>query len=204
MINTNLFLFKRVRPHLSFSRFEEEDRFINLEASGNSQNSLQIVNSLELIQKSYFKTGIDLDVFSYKIRKQAPFEFSVFGTARYQAADLDFEGDEGNQYSSMGLGGGVKLHLKRFNNFTLDYILAWVDYRADGLNNIDGLIDPPNFVVFENQMELSWFPTGDKNSALFTRIKTFDDQSRNSDNHFFQVEVGYRFSLGAGSIVKKK
>lgn len=203
-INTNLFLFRRVRPHLSFSRFEDEDRFVTLDAGNDSQNSLSIANSLELIQKSYFKIGIDLDVFSYKIKKQSPFEFSLFGTARYQAADLDLESDDGKQYTSMGLGGGVKVHLKRFNNFTLDYILTWVDYRADGLNDIDGIIDPSNFVVFENQMELSWFPTGHKNSALFARVKTYDDQSRNSDNHFFQAEIGYRFSLGAGSIIEKK
>lgn len=204
VINRNVFLFKRVRPYLSFSRFEDEDRFVALSPTVDDDGNRGINNNLDLLQKSYFSTGLDLDFLTFKFSKESALETALFATARYQASDLDLDGDNGDQYTTVGLGGGVNFHLKRFNNFTLDYSLGWIDYRTEGLNDIDGLSDPSNFLVFENMMELSWFPTGDKSSALFARIKTFDDQSKNSDNHFFQAQVGYRFSLGAGAIVKDK
>lgn len=204
LINRNVFLFKRVRPYLSFSRFEDEDRFVALSPTVDDDGNRGINNNLDLLQKSYFSTGLDLDFLTFKFSKESALETALFATARYQAWNLDLDGDNGDQYTTVGLGGGVNFHLKRFNNFTLDYSLGWIDYRTEGLNDIDGLSDPSNFLVFENMMELSWFPTGDKSSALFARIKTFDDQSKNSDNHFFQAQVGYRFSLGAGAIVKDK
>lgn len=197
--DTYCYWFKKIRPFVSFSRFEEEDKFLATVPNANDNSIAQVRNNLDILQKSSFRTGLDLDILSFKVKKESTFSTNLFFTTKCQTAAIKIA-DADERYTTLGLGAGARVELKRFTNFTLTYTVDVVDYHVDSYNDFEGIQDPGNFVVLGNQFEVSWFPVAKKNNSFFGRFRAFDDLSKNSDGHFFQAEIGYRFSLGAGKV----
>ncbi|WP_405369422.1 hypothetical protein [Nonlabens sp. Asnod2-A12] len=197
--NTNLFILKKVRPFAIISRFEGEDKLVKTESEGIGLNR-SLIQDIDLLQKSTFRTGIDIDLVTYKVKKEALSDISLFFSSWYQSALLQTDEENSERYSSLGLGGGLRIELKRFENLSLTYTLDLMDYHIDSQNDLENISDPKNFLVLGNQFELEWYPVKSKKNSLFARFRTNDDLSINSDGHFFQAELGYRFSLGAGKI----
>lgn len=76
--NTNLFLFKKISPYVNFARLDEELRNINIE------NDSIINNKLETLEKSYLNMGVNLDVLTFKLGKEYPFEATLYAAAQYK------------------------------------------------------------------------------------------------------------------------
>lgn len=198
--NGNAFAFKKIRPYFSFSRFEEEDKLLEFESTTDNSEIRQVSRNLDIIQKSSFKTGVDIDLITFKFKKENTFETSLFFTSKYQTATFRLTDNSTDRYSLTGLGAGLRMELKRFSNFSLVYTIDLINYKTDGVNDFENINDTNDFVVFGNQFELSWYPVKKKNNSFFARFRTFNDISINSDAHFFQAEVGYRFTLNVGKV----
>ncbi len=196
--HTNLFLFKKITPFVAFSKIESDVRNLTLE-SVNATTS-KIKQPLEILEKSYLRMGLNLNVLTYKFTKEFPFDIGIFGTARYLIADLPITESTAVNYKSIGLGGGLAFEFKRFNNFGLICRTEWTNYDTKGLNTIAGIENPSHFVVFKNEAEVYYSPYDNKKQSIFLRFRSFNDATPNIDDAFYQLQFGYRFSIGTNKL----
>jgi hypothetical protein len=103
-------------------------------------------------------------------------------------------------YKSLGLGGGISLELKRYNNFGFIYSAQFSRYNINGFNNINQVLNPGNFWVFRNEAEVYYFPGAAKKQSIFLRLKTFNDITKGANDAFYQLQFGYRFSIGVSKL----
>jgi len=196
---SQVFIAKKFQPYFSYSRFEEEDKLLTTE-NLDIEGGRKLTKPLEHLQKSYFDVGVKLDFISFKPHKQIPFEVIFYSAVRYKVARLKISDDEILNYTVLGVGGGMELEFKRFSNFALNYSSDFLNYRHGPYNDINGIIDPSDFFVMRNEFEVSYFPVRKKSNAIFVRLRVFDNLESSNGSNFFQVQFGYKFTIGAGKI----
>jgi len=197
--NTHVYFVKKIQPYVSYSRLEEEDQLLTPESLDNA-DGLQIKKPLNHLQKTYFDAGVKLDLISFKLHKSLPFEVSMYTAIRYQVSRLKLTDEENANYTVFGTGGGTEIEFKRFSNFALNYSIDFLNYRHGPYNDLDGIVDPNDFFVMRNEFEVSWYPVEKKNNAVFLRLRVFDNLESKNGSNFFQAQLGYKFTIGAGKI----
>jgi hypothetical protein len=234
---TSLSIFKKIKPYVSYARLDENDRQLIPERVENSgtenQNRFKVENGLDILQKSYLDLGVKIDVLSFKIKKEYPFEINTYGIVRYQIADLDIDpfdepsmetpeitgeditpettndditavnDNELNNYKAFGIGAGINFDFRRFRNFTFSHSIEYTRYNVNSINRFDNFINPENFWVFRNESDIAYHTGKQENNAIFVRLKVFDNKNPNVDSNFFQFQFGYKFSLGLQKVQAK-
>ncbi|QDW22767.1 hypothetical protein [Flavobacterium sp. KBS0721] len=195
--NTTLYIFKKISPFVNFSRIDKDIRNLTLEEA--PDNKFTIQNSLQIVEKSYLQMGLNLSFISFKIAKEYPFEINFYGTTKYQISDVMSENKAVN-YKSLGIGGGIALEFKRYNNFGFIYSAELTNYNSKSFNDFKDIINPASFLVFQNKAEVYFFPGETKQQAIFLRFKTFNNSEKDNNEAFYQLQFGYRFSIGIGKI----
>lgn len=197
----NVFLLKKIKPYISYSRFDDEDKFLAL-ADGSNQGYKTLENRLDHIRKSYLETGVRLFLLNFKLSKDLPFETGLYSSARYQLSKVNLPSGAQN-YKALGLGGGINFEIRKLENLSLSYSLEFSEYNQDSYNDIKGFEDSNNFLVMRNEAEFSYHPDGKKDSAIFLKLVTFDDMEKGVDSNIFQLQFGYKFTFGVGNIKTK-
>ncbi len=196
--NRSVYLFKKVTPFVHFSKIEKDVRNLNLIQSNDSITTIK--TPLEILEKSYLKMGFDLSVLSFKFTKEFPFDANLYTTAKYQIADLLDKDSVQFNYKSLGLGAGLALEFKRYNNFGFIYSAELTNYNANSFNAIEGIVNPNRFWVFKNEAEVYYFPNKTKEQAIFLRFKTFNNSTKHNNEAFYQLQFGYRFAIGVSKL----
>jgi len=192
------YFFKKITPFVNFARLDEDVRYLTLEADGAGNSKIK--NPLQILEKSYLQMGVNLSVFSYKPRKEYPFSLSLYIPARYQIADIKTISDLIIGYKSLGLGGGILLDFKRYNNFGFTYSAELTNYNAASFNTEPSIINPDRFWVFKNEAEVYYNPAKNKQQAIFLRLKTFNNSTKGNSEAFYQLQFGYRFAIGVSKL----
>lgn len=196
LTNTHWYFLNKVSPFINYARIEENDRNINI--VGDS-----VANRLDVLQKSYVNMGLDLDLISTKFTKESPVSASLYATARYNIADvIDADSTKAN-YKSLALGGGLKLSINRFNNFGLTLKSEMTKLDTNEFNDYSFVKNPGDFWVFRNEAEIFYHPVADEAQSIFLRLNTFNNASSGNDESFFQLQFGYRFSVGLNKVKSK-
>lgn len=191
--------FRKISPYVHYSRLDEDNRGLTL-ANGDTIGHFRIPRRLEIIEKSYLDMGLILDIFSFSPRKDYPFNINLFGSLRYQIATIEQEDEENVNFKTYGLGGGLRFEFRRFNNFGFTLTPEFTFYNH--LNRYEFLNNPDNFWVLRNEAEIYYYPGETKSQSIFLRLRTFWDTDDGEDS-FFQLQFGYRFSIGLGSVKQK-
>lgn len=203
--HSTIYLFKKITPFVSFSKINEKVRNVALTEPIAPEITRTIKTPLQLLEKSYLQMGVNLNVCSFKITKDYPFCFNFYGVARYQISDIMIPNittidSTRYNYKSLGLGGGLALEFKRYNNFGFIYSSEFTNYNTKSLNVIDNFENPGDFMVFKNEAEVYYFPGETKSQSIFLRLKTFSNMTKDNDEAFYQLQFGYRFSIGVSKL----
>lgn len=190
-----LYFFKKIRPYVAYSRLDEENQFLETIMDENS-NSFVLKNRLDHLQQSNLDLGVRTDIISLRYRKEMPFEAQLFGSLRYQVAKIKTDTINTSNYETLGIGGGVNLEFRRFDNFDLRLASEFTYYNQNSFNDLENFIDSGEFWVWRNEAELSYFPSSSPNNAIFLRLRVFSDADKEVDSSFFQFQFGYKFSVG--------
>lgn len=196
MANRSVFLFKKIKPYVSYTRFDENDQFIDIPANG--MNPLEITNNLSILERAYFNTGLTLDLVSFKLKKEYPFETHLYFSSRYQVAKVNIQEEEDN-YAALGFGVGLAFEFRRLKNFAFNYSIEADTYNTSQYNTISGLSNNDSFGVLRTEAEITYYPAKKKNNAIFLRLRAFDDLDSKGSS-FFQAQFGYKFTLGTGKV----
>lgn len=196
-VNYPSYFFKKISPFVNFSKIEKDARNVSLAGDAGSQT---IKNSLDILQKSYLKMGLNLSLFSFKIKKEFPLEINIYTSAKYQISDVMKIDSTIVDYKSFGLGGGLAFENKRYNNFGFIYSIDFTNYNVKSFNTMEGIINPDRFWVFKNEAEVYYYPNKTKQQSIFLRLKTFNDMTKGNNEAFYQLQFGYRFSIGVSKI----
>lgn len=194
-----IFLFKKIKPYVSYARLDNENRSLDTEMSN---DSIRLVNRLDNLQQSFLDLGVVVDVFSFKLNKESPFETNLFASLRYQLADIESPIFETDNYSTLGTGMGLNFEFRRFENFKFNLSTEFTYYNQDSYNSIT--IDDPNLTFFDSrefwvqrtEAEVSYFPGNSRRNSIFLRVRVFNDLETENDANFFQLQFGYKFNLG--------
>ena len=196
-VNYPSYFFKKISPFVNFSKIEKDARNVSLTGDAGSQT---IKNSLDILQKSYLKMGLNLSLFSFKIKKEFPLEINIYTSAKYQISDVMKIDSTIVDYKSFGLGGGLAFENKRYNNFGFIYSIDFTNYNVNSFNTIEGIINPDRFWVLKNEAEVYYYPNKTKQQSIFLCLKTFNNMTKGNDEAFYQLQFGYRFSIGVSKI----
>lgn len=188
-----------ISPYVNYSRFENNNRYASFEKDNTRETpEYRFSNKLELIEKRFLTMGISGDVFKWQ-HKNAPVKISAYGFMNYNITEINIGTDTAKDVKDlkfMGVGGGFHLGTKRFNNFGFDYKveLSWFDFKNfNSYKNIDIGFDIP---IFRNEAEVFYHPNGNPNSAIFTRLITYNYRGKEVDQAFYQFQFGYKFAVG--------
>jgi len=211
----------KISPYVHFTRLDQNHKGLTLklneEVNDNDDDNIQVVKPLEIIEKSYLDMGLTLDVMDFTFKKQYPFCINTYFSMRYQIATLfkkdmlallppaadpvtDEENKETFNFKSIGTGIGLRMEFRRFNNFGFFYSPEMIYYNH--LNRIEGFDNPSNMWIFRNEAEIFYYPGESKKQSIFIRLRTFMNTSDGEDS-FFQLQFGYRFAVGLGSVKGK-
>lgn len=194
--STPLMFFKKVSPYVHYTRLDDDKKGLTL----NDEVPQKIRKSLEIIEKSYLDMGSVLDVFSFRFKKETPFNINFFWALRYNITTIKQEEADDINFKTVGNGIGMRLEFKRFNNFGFTYSPEAIYYNH--LNRLENIENPKNFWILRNEAEVFYFPGETKSQSIFLRLRTFLNMSDGEDS-FFQLQFGYRFSIGMGSVKAK-
>ncbi len=196
--NSLVYVFKKISPFVSFSRLDDIDKDLTQLKVNDSINTLK--SPLEMLQKSYLKMGVKVNFFSFKLNKEYPFTFNLYTPVSYQIANLKVNDSTRVNFKSMGMGAGFMLEFRRFNNFGFNYSMEWVRFNSRALNSIDSIAPPDAFWVFKNEAEVYYYPNDSKEQSIFLRFNAFNDATHGNNDAFYQLQFGYRFSIGISKL----
>jgi hypothetical protein len=182
--NTHNYFFKKISPFIRYARLDEEQKNISIE------NDSVIANNLEILEKSFLNMGLDLDVWSFRLKKEFPFEMTFYGTAKYNISNIEEEENVSTNFKSLALDGGVRVDIKRFNNFGLTLRSEVTKVNTNELNTLDFIENPDDFPVFRNEAEIFYHPADNENQAIFLRLNTFNNSSGGNREAFYQLQFG--------------
>ncbi|NAS31678.1 hypothetical protein GTQ40_11895 [Flavobacteriaceae bacterium R38] len=194
--NGYLYLFKRIKPYFNYSRFDNDDRTVNI-ANLNLDELNSSDNILSLIQRSFIKAGGELDIFEWE-----PGKFSsviLYGKARVNlfvtetGSILDNDTDPNRENTStLSWGLGVGVVSKRYSNFGISASAFWDRYQNNDLNEERAL----NFNTLSFNSEAFFYTGTDSDNAIFLRLNYTQGQNEISPRaNFFALQFGYRAEL---------
>jgi hypothetical protein len=198
-------IFKKISPYVQYARLDEDHRSLTLTETDPPSEVQTLDRPLEIIEKSYLDMGAVIDIFGISFLKESPFRLNLYYAMRYQIAAIDGdianEEDDIENFKTFGQGLGLRAEFKRFNNFGFVYSPEFTSYNH--INKMDFLVEPENFWVFRNEAEIFYYPGVSKQQSIFLRLRTFMNISDGEDS-FFQLQFGYRFSIGLSDAKAKK
>lgn len=197
--NSDLRLLDKISPFVNFSRLDADVREVKTIINPLT-NTIKVNRNLDLIQKAYLEMGSKISVFNVKFMKEAPFRLIGYVPIQYQIADIKIN-NEFQNIQAFVLGGGLNFEFKRFNNFGFNYSIDISKYRFKNFNTLPNYEAPDNFCVLNNQAEIFYHPSDDKNQSIFLKLKTVKELGE--ANAFFQLQFGYRFSIGIANVKAK-
>jgi hypothetical protein len=197
--NLDLRLLDKISPFVNFSRLDADVREVKTTINPLT-NTITVNRNLDLIQKAYLEMGSKISIFNIKFKKEAPFRLIGYVPIQYQIADIKIN-NEFQNIQAFVLGGGLNFEFKRFNNFGFNYSVDLSKYRFKNYNTLTNFESPDNFCVFNNQAEIFYHPSDDKNQSIFLKLKTV--KKLGEADSFFQLQFGYRFSIGIANVKAK-
>ncbi len=187
-------LMKSVHPYINYSRFEKGNNFVSL------NSALELDNPLALIERSFITAGGELDVYEIQ-HKDYPVNFTFQANYNFQLTRLQMPNDEIENVRGIFYGAALDVTTKRFNNFGFNYKVgfSWYDFENynESIVKDTGVILPNTIPVLSNQAEAYYHPSEDPNQAIFLRLKIFNYSGTENDNAFYQLQFGYKFSIGS-------
>jgi hypothetical protein len=194
--NSRDYFLPKISPYINYARIDENERNLSVVDSS-------FTNNLDILQKTYLHMGIDLDIWNTRLRKEFPFDITLYGTARYNVSNLKETDSTSVDFRSLALGGGLRINVKRFNNFGLTLKSEMTKLDTNEFNDYNFVKNPGDFWVFRNEAEIFYHPAGDESQSIFLRLNTFNNASSGNNEAFFQLQFGYRFSVGLNKVKAK-
>ena len=199
-----IYYFKKISPYVRYSRFDEDEDFITATLNtGTSEYSFSN-NKLELLERSTLEMGLEMNILTFRLVKESPFWISFNTPLTYNVTRIQTDATtEKSNFKTLGYGANVMLDIKRFNNFglSLGYELKGYSYLGD---YSDVNLTEPSFLKTQAvKAEIFYYPGLDKSQSVFLRMKSIKDVSSGTADSFFQLQVGYRFTLGVGAVKAK-
>jgi len=207
---TGLYYLKKISPYVRYSRFDDDTGFVKAEGvivnndDGTMSTEYLIRDKkLALLEKSNLEMGVDLNLINFRWFKESPLWTSIYFPLSYNATkvrtDADDDSNDAN-YKTLGFGFGIDLEIRRFNNFGLN-----IGYELKGHSFIGDYsefnIEEPGYLKTQAvKAEVFYYPGLDKSNSIFLRMKSIRDISSGNADSFFQLQVGYRFTLGVGAV----
>ncbi|MEM6686315.1 MAG: hypothetical protein AAF617_11075, partial [Bacteroidota bacterium] len=217
---TALYYLKKVSPYVRYSRFDEDNDFVQADLretiaytidpitmdtiSSQTTTNYSLSNSkLSLLERSNLEMGLDINLLNFRLFKESPFWTSVYFPLSYNVTkvrtDAMVEDNDAN-YRTLGFGFGLDLEIRRFNNFGLN-----VGYELKGHSFIGDysefdLLEPGYLKTQAVKAEIFYYPGIDRSNSVFLRMKSVRDIGSGGGDNFFQLQFGYRFTLGVGAI----
>jgi hypothetical protein len=128
---------------------------------------------------------------------------TLYATARYNVANIKENDSTNVDFKSLSLGGGLRIDVKRFNNFGLSLKSEMTKVDTNEFNDYSFVHNPGDFWVFRNEAEIFYHPAEDESQSIFLRLNTFNNATSGNDQAFFQLQFGYRFSVGLNKVKSK-
>ncbi|MFK7747991.1 MAG: hypothetical protein AB8B65_06360, partial [Kordia sp.] len=218
---TALYIFKKISPYVRYSRFDDDNDFIqavepdmdNTNPNTGDPAEFYYFNDqkLSLLERSNLEMGLDVDIINFRIAKELPFWTSLYFPLSYNVtkvrtntAELDgAEVANEENFKMLGYGLGANLEIRRFNNFGLNLGYELKGYSFIGDYARAGLSEPNYLKTQAVKAEIFYYPGTDRSNSIFLRMKSIRDVSATGDDSFFQLQVGYRFTIGVGAIKAK-
>ncbi|WP_299606552.1 hypothetical protein [uncultured Aquimarina sp.] len=176
------YLFKKFKAGVSYSRFDNDDREVNL----------PVINSLDLIQKSFLTAETEIDIYEVRLGKKFPYKILAKAKGSLRLTETSEENSEDlENTTTLGLGYGTELQVERFSNFGINASIYFNRYQNNNIveNNI------VNFDTFSIHSEVYFFvPQSD--NAFFLRMK-YEEGRRdlNASANFFNIQFGYKAEI---------
>ncbi|WP_299898808.1 hypothetical protein [uncultured Aquimarina sp.] len=176
------YLFKKFKAGVSYSRFDNDDREVNL----------PVINSLDLIQKSSLTAETEIDIYEVRLGKKFPYKILAKAKGSLRLTETSEENSEDlENTTTLGLGYGTELQVERFSNFGINASIYFNRYQNNNIveNNI------VNFDTFSIHSEVYFFvPQSD--NAFFLRMK-YEEGRRdlNASANFFNIQFGYKAEI---------
>ena len=188
----------KITPYVNFSKINDDVRAvqtINVDAT-----NITTANNLEIVQKSYLEMGSKINLFNIRFTKETPFRLISYFPIRYQISDIKVDNTFKN-IQGFAYGLGLTAEIKRFNNFGFNYSFEISKYTFQNQNKVENFISPDAFGVLRNEAEIFYFPGKEKTQSIFLKFKTFNNL--NNTEAFYQLQFGYRFSVGLSNVKTK-
>lgn len=219
-----------IAPHVNYSRFDNSNRYVaTYDITNNDVNTTSeplnygLSRELDLIEKRFLTMGIDLDVFKWQ-HKKVPLRITLYGLLNYNLSEVTInksdstaiqvesnpreetdaitsaDSFEVRNVKASGFGFGANLMTKRFNNFGFNYKVEFSYFDYKNFNTFDDLILPHLVRTFKNEAEVFYFPNGNPNQAIFTRLITYNHSGQANNEAFYQFQFGYKFAVGSRAV----
>jgi outer membrane protein assembly factor BamA len=147
--------------------------------------------------------GVDMNVINFRLFKESPFWTSLYVPFSYNVTKVRTDASEDNNdanFKTLGLGVGLNFEIRRFNNFGLNFGYELKGYSFIGDYEEFNLSEPGYMRTQAVKAEIFYYPGLDKSNSIFLRMRSIRDISSGRGDSFFQLQFGYRFTLGVGAI----
>ncbi len=203
---------KKVSPYVRYSRFDDDNDFLlatmptMTEPNPNPDepdNYFFNDRKLDLLERSNLEMGLDINVINFRLFKESPFWTSLYVPLSYNVTKVRtnaaIDNNDAN-FKTLGVGIGANIEIRRFNNFGLNLGYEIKGYSFIGDYTEFNLSEPGYMRTQAVKAEIFYYPGLDKSNSIFLRMKSIRDISSGKGDSFFQLQVGYRFTLGIGAI----
>ncbi|WP_149274968.1 hypothetical protein [Pareuzebyella sediminis] len=179
------YIFKKLNSSVRYSRFDDNDQNI----------ALPIVDTLDLIQKSFLNVSGEIDLFETRFSKRYPYKLHLKTKFGLDIAKTKEDGlDDSSNTTTLGIGFGAGIQVQRYSNFGLNSTFYFNRYENNGLFD-SGTV---NFNTIELNTEVYFYDSKDKNDndAFFLRL-AYEQGIKNlsSSSNFFNIQLGYKAQL---------
>ncbi|WP_298515553.1 hypothetical protein [uncultured Kordia sp.] len=203
---------KKITPYVRYSRLDEDNDFLQAtmpDMDNPNPNPAEPDNfffndsKLDLLERSNLEMGVDMNVINFRLFKESPFWTSLYVPFSYNVTkvrtDASVDNNDAN-FKTLGLGVGLNFEIRRFNNFGLNFGYELKGYSFIGDYAEFNLSEPGYMRTQAVKAEIFYYPGLDKSNSIFLRMRSIRDISSGNGDSFFQLQVGYRFTLGVGAI----
>jgi len=214
---TAFYYLKKISPYVRYSRFDEDNDFLpattptanNPNPYGGEQSDFFFFNNskLDLLERSNLEMGLELNLVNFRLFKESPFWTSFYFPLSYNVTKVrtttvsnDVEISNNVNFKTLGFGLGVDFEIRRFNNFGLNFGYELKGHSYIGDYKTDNLSEPGYLKTQAVKAEIFYYPGLDRSNSIFLRMKSIRDIGAGDGDSFFQLQVGYRFTLGVGAI----
>lgn len=196
---SNSYFFKKIIPFIRYSRLDKQESSINLEGVSNPTETLNN-NVLLLSQKAKLNFGLELDLWTFKIRKEQPFETTLYFTTYQNSTPITVKKDSLQfNFNTLNYGGGIKFSVKRYQNFGFNFGLNLV--KQSNLGNYEeyNIGKPKEIYTTTGFAESFYYPDKNKNQSVFLRLLS-TRTAFSKDYSYYQLQFGYRFTFGINKV----